>query len=73
MLRTRMYNQPFGPNGEGLWYKNGFQAAVKVISVEGPLALYKGAGANFIRLGPHMMLVFVIFEQLKQISLKQPK
>jgi hypothetical protein len=47
-------------------YKNGWHALGKVVSVEGPAALYKGAGANFIRLGPHMILVFVTLEQLKQ-------
>jgi solute carrier family 25 protein 34/35 len=68
LVRTRMYNQPFGPRGEGLWYRHGADAAFKVVSVEGPWALYKGAGAHYARLGPHMVLVFVILEQLKAYS-----
>jgi hypothetical protein len=68
VLRTRLFNQPFDTNGKGLWYKNGFHAGVKVVTVEGPLALYKGAGANLLRLGPHMVLVFVFLEQFKKIA-----
>lgn len=65
LVRTRVFNQPFGPGGRGLWYRNGLDAAFKVAAVEGPLAFYKGAGAHFARLGPHMMLVFVILEELR--------
>ena len=68
VIRTRLFNQPYGPDGRGLWYKSGFDAGAKVVSVEGPLALYKGAGSNFLRLGPHMVFVFVILEQFKKIA-----
>lgn len=112
VLRTRLFNQPFGPDGKGLRYAHGLDAARKVLSVEGPAALYKGApnpssttilagrdidfpcmhefvassfvmypfsslspgcsgaGANLIRLGPHMVLVFVFLEQFKKMAAK---
>ena len=65
VLRTRLYNQPFGTGGVGLRYSGGIDAAAKLLRAEGPFAFYKGAGAHFARLGPHMLFVFVIFEQLK--------
>ena len=60
-----MYSQPYGPGGVGLRYAGGLDAAAQLVKAEGPLALYKGAGAHFARLGPHMIFVFVIYEQLK--------
>lgn len=68
VLRTRIFNQPFDSNGKGLWYRNGFHAGLKVVTVEGPFALYKGASANLMRLGPHMVLVFVFLEQFKMMA-----
>lgn len=48
-------------------YKNGVDAAVKVMRAEGPLAFYKGALTHFMRLGPHLVLVFTFHEQFKRI------
>lgn len=67
VIRTRLYNQPFDAHGNGLWYKNGVDAAIKVMRTEGPLAFYKGAWTHFMRLGPHLVLVFIFHEQLKRI------
>lgn len=66
VIRTRVYNQPFGPDGRGLWYSGGVDAAQQLVKTEGPTAFYKGAGTHFLRLGPHMVLVFMILERLKQ-------
>ena len=68
VIRTRLYNQPFAEGGRGLWYAHGMDAAGKIASSEGLGAFYKGAGSHFARLGPHMVLVFVILEQLKELS-----
>lgn len=68
VIRTRLFNQPFDAEGKGLWYRNGLHAGMKIVSVEGPTALYKGAGANLTRLGPHMVLVFVFLEQFKKLA-----
>jgi hypothetical protein len=68
VIRTRVYNQPFGPDGVGLRYSSALDATVKLLSTEGPLAFYKGAGVHYARLGPHMVLVFVILEKLKKYT-----
>ena len=59
MTRTRLYNAPPGR------YASGLDAARVLASVEGPLAFYKGALTHFLRLGPHMILVFGFLEQIK--------
>jgi hypothetical protein len=69
VCRTRLFNQPVDPlTGQGLWYRNGTDALRKVTQTEGPTALYKGAGSHFLRLGPHMVLVFVFLEQFKKLN-----
>ena len=68
VIRTRMYNQPFDiKTGRGILYQNGIDAAIKILSKEGPGAFYKGGLTHLARLGPHMVLVFVFLEQLKSI------
>ena len=62
VTRTRLYNAPAGR------YASGVDAAWQVIaSGEGPFAFYKGALTHYLRLGPHMILVFGILEQLKMM------
>ena len=41
VVRTRLYNQPRGLNGEGLLYSNWLEAMYKIPSAEGLGALYK--------------------------------
>jgi Ca2+-binding EF-hand superfamily protein len=71
VIRTRVFNQPVSATGEGLLYKSGADALVKILANEGPTALMKGALASFMRLGPHFTLTFVFFEQMKRFSLNQ--
>eukprot|EP00756_Hemistasia_phaeocysticola_P024367 Hpha_TRINITY_DN15946_c3_g7::TRINITY_DN15946_c3_g7_i1::g.73170::m.73170 len=61
VVRTRLYNAPAAER----WYTSGSDVARQLLSNEGPRAFYKGSGAHFLRLGPHMILIFVILEQLK--------
>ena len=42
-------------------------AAAQLLRTEGPLAFYKGSVTHFLRLGPHMVLVFGILEQFKRL------
>ena len=67
VIRTRLYNQPFGSDGRGLRYRGGLDASIQLFRAEGLGAFYKGGIAHLGRLGPHMLLVFTILEQLKQI------
>lgn len=57
VLMTRMYNQ------KGNLYKNPFDCAYKTISIEGPLALYKGFIPHLMRIGPHTILTLMFMEQ----------
>mmetsp|Transcript_12376 Transcript_12376/g.31622 ORF Transcript_12376/g.31622 Transcript_12376/m.31622 type:complete len:309 (-) Transcript_12376:150-1076(-) len=62
VARTRLYNAPPGR------YAGGVDAAWQVIaSGEGVFSFYKGALTHFLRLGPHMVLVFGILEQMKKL------
>jgi solute carrier family 25 protein 34/35 len=47
VVRTRVFNQPVGPDGVGLRYSGGVDAALQLVRAEGPLAFYKGAGAHY--------------------------
>ncbi len=64
VLRTRLYNQPFDKNGQGVHYSSGVDVLKKTVKGEGLLALYKGFVPSFLRLGPHFVLTFVFLEQL---------
>lgn len=44
VVRTRLYNQPRGLNGEGLLYKSWLEAFYKIPATEGLGALYKVRG-----------------------------
>ena len=67
VLRTRLFNQPPPVDGQPPRYVNGFDAIGKIMRTEGPLAFFKGVETHFFRLGPHMVLVFTIMEQLKAV------
>jgi len=69
VCRTRLYNQPF-EGAKGKWYSNGLDAAKKIYSAEGPTAFYKGAFTHFMRLGPHLTLLFVFLEQFRLVARK---
>ena len=51
-----------------IYHGAAFDAFRKILAAEGPTAFYKGAGSHFLRLGPHMVLVFVILEQLRLVA-----
>lgn len=57
VLMTRMYNQ------KGNLYKSPFDCLVKTVSIEGPLALYKGFLPHLMRIGPHTVLTLMFMEQ----------
>ena len=62
VVRTRVYNAPADRP-----YASGVDAALQLVRTEGPLAFYKGSVTHFLRLGPHMVLVFGILEQFKRL------
>lgn len=56
VILTRLYNQ------KGDIYKGPIDCFVKAISNEGPMALWKGFGAQFLRVGPHLIMLLMFLE-----------
>lgn len=48
-------------------YSGTVDCLVKTFRMEGLRGLYKGAGANILRIAPHTTLTFVIFEKLREM------
>lgn len=61
MIRTRLMNQP--PDAK--IYKNFFDCGMKIVTNEGPQALYKGFIPIWSRFAPTTCLQLVIFERLR--------
>ncbi|XP_059169022.1 mitochondrial dicarboxylate carrier-like [Physella acuta] len=59
VMKTRMMNAPSG------YYKSIMSCAVD-IGKNGPTGFFKGFIPAFVRLGPHTVLTFVFFEQIRQ-------
>lgn len=64
-VKVRYMNQQFNAQGRGALYSSAIDCAVKTVSREGPMALYKGFLMCWLRLGPHTMLSLMIFEKLR--------
>lgn len=62
---TRLYNQPTIPGrAGGTLYTGPFDCLMKTVRIEGPLALYKGASAHFLRITPHITILLTANEYL---------
>ncbi|GHP03144.1 hypothetical protein PPROV_000189900 [Pycnococcus provasolii] len=58
-IKTRMMN-------EGARYDyNSWKCFTQSVAKEGPLSLYKGAFANWLRLGPHTIVTFLVYERAR--------
>jgi solute carrier family 25 protein 34/35 len=65
VVSTRLYNQPV-VDGRAQRYSGLMDCFLKTARAEGVLGLYKGSLAHYARLGPHTILTFLIWEQLKR-------
>ncbi|XP_046965009.1 solute carrier family 25 member 35-like isoform X1 [Vanessa cardui] len=65
VIATRLSNQPVDGNNRGKLYKGMTDCFLKMLRSEGARAFYKGVGANYLRLGPHTVLLLVCWDQLK--------
>ncbi|OMJ13238.1 Mitochondrial oxaloacetate transport protein [Smittium culicis] len=71
VISTRMYNQKKDPvTKRGLLYSSLFDCIVKTARTEGFRGFYKGILAHYFRIGPHTILMFVFFEQIKSLKSK---
>ncbi|ESP05616.1 hypothetical protein LOTGIDRAFT_208602 [Lottia gigantea] len=64
VVKTRIMNQH--STGGQKTYTSAFDCFFKTIKTEGPLGLYKGFIPNWMRIGPHTIVTFFIFEQLRK-------
>ncbi|KAL0482696.1 hypothetical protein AKO1_014374 [Acrasis kona] len=74
VIRTRLFNQPrcksnIDTHPDYTVYRSARQAFGQVIKNEGWSGLYKGFTAHFLRLGPQLILTFVLMEQFKKLSI----
>ena len=62
VVRTRLYNQPRDTRGRGTLYggSNPVEAVRRIVGTEGPIALWKGVSAHWLRVGPYTMISFVL-------------
>ncbi|XP_012295530.1 solute carrier family 25 member 34 isoform X1 [Aotus nancymaae] len=65
---TRLYNQPVDRAGRGQLYGGLTNCMVKIWRQEGPLALYKGLGPAYLRLGPHTILSMLFWDELRKLA-----
>ncbi|XP_014669490.1 PREDICTED: mitochondrial substrate carrier family protein ucpB-like [Priapulus caudatus] len=74
VIKTRVMNQQVKGSGSsrGLVYGNALDCLVKTIRSEGIVGLYKGFFPNWMRIGPHTIITFFIFEQLRSAIGMQP-
>ncbi len=63
VIVTRLYNQ----NKTTGLYSSAFDVVRKMVATEGVRGLYKGLLPHYARLGPHMIVLFVAWEQLKAL------
>ena len=72
VVKTRVMNQKKGAQGNPLGYRNTWDCIVKTVRAEGPLGLYKGFVPNWMRIGPHTIVCFFVFEQLRRLVGMRP-
>uniref|UniRef100_A0A667J6G5 Solute carrier family 25 member 34 n=1 Tax=Lynx canadensis TaxID=61383 RepID=A0A667J6G5_LYNCA len=68
VVSTRLYNQPVDGTGKGQLYGGLADCLVKIWRQEGPLALYKGLGPAYLRLGPHTILSMLFWDELRKLA-----
>lgn len=69
LIKSRVMTQPIDPaTGKGMLYDGTVSCFRAVVRTEGPLALYKGFHAQWLRIGPHTTISLMVFEQLRSLA-----
>ncbi|XP_073172403.1 solute carrier family 25 member 34 isoform X2 [Lepidochelys kempii] len=68
VVSTRLYNQPVDERGMGKHYQGFLDCFVQISRKEGILALYKGIGPAYLRLGPHTILSLLFWDELRKLT-----
>eukprot|EP00249_Psilotum_nudum_P014063 c24642_g1_i3 orf=394-1260(-) len=66
LIRTRIMQQDVCGNGKGVLYASTFDCFWKTLRFEGPRGLYKGFVPVWLRISPHTIVTFFVFEQLRK-------
>jgi solute carrier family 25 (mitochondrial carrier), member 14/30 len=61
VVKTRVMNAASSGGG----FASASAALVATLKVEGPAALFKGWTPNYLRIGPHTIISFMVFERLR--------
>jgi solute carrier family 25 protein 14/30 len=68
-IKTRMQGQPIDhKSGKGLIYRNSIHCIVQTVKTEGFFALWTGLVPHYIRRGPHLIVSFLVLEQLRHFG-----
>ncbi|XP_066283447.1 mitochondrial substrate carrier family protein ucpB-like [Branchiostoma lanceolatum] len=68
VIKTRIMNQASKHLPRDQWlYRSSLDCLLKTLRSEGPFGLYKGFIPNWMRIGPHTIVTFLIFEELRRL------
>jgi hypothetical protein len=65
VVKSRVMGQPLNADGTGRFYRGMIHCVVKTTKEEGILSLYNGFWPNFGRMVPHVVIAFIVMENLK--------
>ncbi|XP_072038142.1 mitochondrial substrate carrier family protein ucpB-like [Amphiura filiformis] len=69
VVKTRVMNQKIsGLSKDERLYKNSLDCLIKLLKSEGIFGLYKGFIPNWMRIGPHTVISFFLFEYLRKVA-----
>ncbi|GAM27251.1 hypothetical protein SAMD00019534_104260, partial [Acytostelium subglobosum LB1] len=68
VIKTRIMNQPFDASGHGTMYRSTLDCLTKTLQTEGLHGLYKGFIPNWLRIGPHTLVTFIFYENLRKLG-----
>lgn len=71
LIKSRYMNQQF-VDGKGVLYRSTLDCLLKTVRSEGVTAIYKGFMMNWLRIGPHTITTFLIFERLRKLAGMNP-
>uniref|UniRef100_A0A7S1VGQ1 Mitochondrial carrier protein n=1 Tax=Grammatophora oceanica TaxID=210454 RepID=A0A7S1VGQ1_9STRA len=71
VIKERLQVQSPASTKDGISYKNGWDALIKIQQTEGIRGIYRGYGATLASFGPFSALYFMFYEQLKMESTKR--
>lgn len=66
LIRTRIMQQARHADGQGVLYTSALDCFGKTLRSEGLQGLYKGFVPVWMRIGPHTIITFFVFEQLRK-------